>query len=64
MSLNNKDKGELYEQYVSEANVLQRQISTLKSQYVVNVPEHIEKLIEENKQKITELEQKLNNLYK
>jgi hypothetical protein len=62
--MNNKDKGELYEQYVNEAKVFQRQISILKSQYVINVPEHIEKLIEENKQKIAELEQKLNNLYK
>lgn len=62
--MNNNDKAQLYEQYVSEANFLQQQISKLKSQYVINIPEHIEKLIEENKQKIRQLEIKLNNLYR
>lgn len=62
--MNNNDKAKLYEQYVSEANFLQQQISKLKSQYVINIPEHIEKLIEENKQKIRQLEIKLNNLYR
>jgi hypothetical protein len=62
--MNNNDKAKLYEQYVSEANFLQQQISKLKSQYVINIPEHIEKLIEENKHKIRQLEIKLNNLYR
>ena len=62
--MNNADKGQLYEQYVREASFLEREISKLKSQYVVNVPNEVQKKIDTNKLKISELERKLNNLYR
>lgn len=62
--MDNNEKANLYDQYVSEANRLQSEISTLKSQYVLNIPENVQKKINFNNQRINELEKKLINLYK
>ena len=49
--MTNQNKALLYEQYVRESDILQRQNSKLKSQYVVNIPPHIQKIIDEHKDK-------------
>ena len=36
----NEEKGKLYDKYLAEVDIIQRQISKLKSQYVVNIPEN------------------------
>mgnify|MGYP001429352425 FL=1 len=59
----NKEKGDLYDKYVSEVSIIQRQISKLKSEYVVNVPENIQKEIESKELKIKEYERLLKNLF-
>tara|TARA_R100001015_G_C4633676_1_gene198975 strand:- start:1740 stop:1931 length:192 start_codon:yes stop_codon:yes gene_type:complete len=60
----NKEKGDLYDKYVSEVSIIQRQISKLKSEYVVNVPENIQKEIENKELRIKEYERLLKNLFK
>lgn len=64
MRMNNNEKANLYDQYVRQASILEREISALKSQYVINIPENVQKKIDDNNQKINELQRKLNNLYK
>ena len=60
----NKDKGELYDKYIAEVDIIQRQISKLKSEYVVNIPENIQKDIEKKQLIINEYERLLKNLFK
>tara|TARA_R100000908_G_scaffold60850_1_gene38471 strand:- start:1004 stop:1195 length:192 start_codon:yes stop_codon:yes gene_type:complete len=60
----NKDKGELYDKYIAEVDIIQRQISKLKSEYVVNIPENIQKDIEKKQLMINEYERLLKNLFK
>jgi len=60
----NKEKGELYDKYLAEVDVIQRQISKLKSQYVVNIPENIQKEIEKKELRIKEYERLVKNLFK
>lgn len=58
-----EDKGKLYDEYLRESDYLQRENSKLKSEYVVNVPEHIEQRILNNDAKINELVKKLEKLF-
>ena len=58
-----EDKGKLYDEYLRESDYLQRENSKLKSEYVVNVPEHIEQRILTNDAKINELVKKLEKLF-
>jgi hypothetical protein len=58
-----EDKGKLYDEYLRESDKLQRENSKLKSEYVVNIPEHVETRILTNNVKITELVKKLENLF-
>ena len=58
-----EDKGKLYDEYLRESDYLQRENSKLKSEYVVNIPEHIEQRLLSNNSKITELVKKLENLF-
>jgi hypothetical protein len=60
----NEEKGELYDKYLTEVNIIQRQISKLKSEYVVNIPENIEKEIEKKELRIKEYERLVKNLFK
>jgi hypothetical protein len=58
-----EDKGKLYDEYLRESDYLQRENSKLKSEYIVNVPEHIEQKILTNNVKIAELVKKLEKLF-
>jgi len=58
-----EDKGKLYDEYLRESDYLQRENSKLKSEYVVNIPEHIEARILTNNVKIAELVKKLERLF-
>lgn len=62
--MTNQSKAKLYEEYVRESDILQRQNSKLKSEYVVNIPPHIQKIIDENDAKIAVLVGKLENLFR
>ena len=61
--MNREEKGKLYDEYLRQSDTLQRENSKLKSEYVVNIPEHIENRILTNNAKITELVKKLENLF-
>jgi len=60
----NEEKGELYDKYLAEVDIIQRQISKLKSQYVVNIPENIQNEINQKQLKINEYERLVKNLFK
>ena len=62
--MTNQNKALLYEQYVRESDILQRQNSKLKSEYVVNIPPNIQKTIDENDAKIAILVGKLESLFR
>lgn len=59
-----EEKGALYDDYLRQSDKLQKENSSLKSQYVINIPEHIENRILANNAKINELVKKLENLFK
>ncbi len=62
--MNNEEKGLLYEQYLHEADTLQREISKIKSENVINIPPDLQLLIDNNHMKISLLEIKVQNLFK
>jgi hypothetical protein len=62
--MTNEEKGVLYEQYLHEADVLQREISKIKSEHVTNVPPDLQLLIDGNSMKISHLEIKVQNLFR
>jgi hypothetical protein len=62
--MTNQSKAKLYEEYVRESDILQRQNSKLKSEYVMNIPPNIQKIIDENDAKIAVLVGKLENLFR
>jgi primosomal protein N'' len=59
----NEEKGKLYDKYLAEVDIIQRQISKLKSQYVVNIPENIQNEIYQKQLKINEYERLVKNLF-
>lgn len=62
--MTNEEKAGLYDLYVREAERLERQNSKLKSEFPINRPENVESMINEINQRISELQKKLNDLYK
>jgi len=62
--MKSEDKGQLYDDYIRQGDVLQREISKIKSEYPVNIPEDKQKIINVNQNKINILESKLMNLFK
>jgi len=59
----NENKAVLYDEYVRNGNRLEREISKLKSDYVTNIPEHIQKEIDGKKAELVIWTKKLENLY-
>lgn len=62
--MTNEEKGILYEQYLHEADTLQREISKIKSENVTNIPPDLQSLIDNNNMKISSLEIKVQNLFR
>ncbi len=62
--MKSEDKGQLYDDYIRQGDVLQREISKIKSEYPVNIPEDKQKVINVNQHKINILESKLMDLFK
>lgn len=60
--MDNKQKAEIYEDLLRESDRLQRANSKLKSEYVVNIPAHIQQQINENNRQIGLLVKKLEDL--
>ena len=50
--MTNQQKAALYDQLVCESDALQRKNSKLKSEYVTNIPQNIQQIIEANDKKI------------
>lgn len=57
------EKAKLYDDYLHESDKLQRINSKLKSDYVGNIPPEVEKIINENNNKIAILVNKLEKLF-
>jgi hypothetical protein len=61
--MNNQEKAIIYDDCIRQVEVLQRENSRLKSQYVTNIPQHIQKVISENEIKISKFVKKLESLF-
>ena len=59
----NENKAALYDQYVQNGSRLEREVSKLKSDYVTNIPPHIQEQIDKKKEEIIFWENKLKELY-
>lgn len=62
--MNQSDKAALYDDLLRQSDALQRRNSKLKSEYIVNVPAHVEKEIFENNQRIQNLVLRLESLFR
>ncbi len=60
--MDNAQKAQLYEEYVSAGSQLEKQNSKLKSEYAGNIPVQIQKQIDNNQRMIDNLNAKLINL--
>jgi hypothetical protein len=58
------EKAALYDELLRQSDALQRRNSKLKSEHIVNVPQHIEREIFENNQKIQSLVLRLESLFR
>lgn len=61
--MNNEEKSVIYDNCLRESDQLQRVNSKLKSEYVGNIPPHIQKQIEDNNDRISILVKRLENLF-
>jgi len=60
--MTNEQKAIYYDELLRESDKLQRINSKLKSEYVTDIPPHVQKIIDENNGKIALLVTKLENL--
>ena len=60
--MTNQEKAILYDNLLRESDALQRINSKLKSEYVVNIPDNVQKIIDGNNQKIAGLVVRLETL--
>lgn len=58
-----QEKAMVYDQLIRESDILQRENSKLKSEYVGNIPPDIQNLITKNDNRISELVRKLESLF-
>lgn len=61
--LNNAEKALIYDECILESDRVSRQLSKLKSEYPVNIPEHIVPEIRIREQKLEFLRLKLESLF-
>jgi hypothetical protein len=62
--MNNQDKALIYDQCIRDSDRLQRENSKLKSQYPINVPDDVQKIIDGNNAKIAIIVKKLESLFR
>lgn len=61
--MTNEEKSVVYDNCLRESDHLQRINSKLKSEYVGNIPPHIQKQIDDNNNRIAVLVKRLENLF-
>lgn len=61
--MTNDEKARLYDECLRESDKLQRENSKLKSEYTVNIPDNIQKQIDNNKARIDLLVKRLHSLF-
>ena len=61
--MNNSEKAFIYDECLRESDQLQRENSKLKSDYVGNIPPHIQDTINRNTSRISALVAKLESLF-
>lgn len=64
MNLSNADKALIYDDCIRESDRLQRENSKIKSEFVGNIPPHLEEVLRKNDIKIAELVGRLENLFR
>lgn len=62
--MNNEEKALIYDECIRESDRLQREISKIKSEYVVNIPLELQEKIILNESKIATLVLRLESLFK
>jgi hypothetical protein len=62
--MNNEEKALIYDECIRESDRLQREISKIKSEYVVNIPLELQERISLNESKIATLVLRLESLFK
>lgn len=62
--MNNHQKALIYDECIRESDRLQRENSKIKSEYVTNIPQNLQEVINRNDAKIAVLVVKLEGLFK
>ena len=62
--MTNEQKALIYEECLRESDILQRENSKLKSEYVMDMPPNIQEIINKNNLRIDFLVNKLENLFR
>ena len=62
--MSNENKAQIYDDCLRESDRLQRENSKIKSEYVGNIPPHLQQTIDENNNKISQLVLRLEGLFK
>ena len=61
--MNNAEKAIIYDDCIRTSDYLQKMNSKLKSEYAGNIPPNIQTIIDDNNNKISILEKRLENLF-
>jgi hypothetical protein len=62
--MDNNEKALIYDECIRESDRLQRENSKIKSENPVNVPYHLQGILDKNNKRISELVVKLESLFK
>ncbi len=58
-----EEKATLYDNYIRESDLLQRENSKIKSEYVFNIPQNMQEIIDRNNARLDVLVKNLERLY-
>jgi len=61
--MDNNQKAKLYDEYVRESDILQRENSKIKSEHTANIPPNLQMVINRNNERIAVLVGKLEKLF-
>jgi hypothetical protein len=61
--MNREDKARLYDEYIRESDILQRENSKIKSEHVFNVPQNMQVILDRNNARLDVLVKSLERLY-